>query len=127
MKKILLWIGIVLLLLVILVLAFALPGKKDALSLQIENVDLLQIEDGTYTGTYDCLRFTNSVAVTVMNHQITGISILKTQNGREEIDQQLIDEILAAQTPALDAISGATADKNAFLKAVETALQNGLS
>ncbi len=35
--------------------------------------------------------------------------------------------LVAAQTPALDAVSGATADKNAFLKAVEIALENGLS
>lgn len=126
MKKVLLWIGVGLLSLAILILAVALPGRKDALNLQIEGVDLTQIEDGTYNGTYECHRFTNSVTVTVTDHRITEIEILKTQSGRDEIDRQLIDEILLAQTPALDAVSGATADKNAFLKAVENALESGL-
>ena len=62
------------------------------------------------------------MAVTVQNHQIIDIKVIKTQNGRESINRELIGQVIEAQSPALDAISGATADKNAFLKAVENAL-----
>ncbi|MEN6339630.1 MAG: FMN-binding protein [Clostridiaceae bacterium] len=122
MKKAWKWIGIGFLAFLCIIAAMAFLGKDRALQVELNNVDLSQIEDGSYEGTFDCYRFTNQVIVTVQNHQILDIAVVKTQNGRESINLELIERVLEAQSPALDAISGATADKNAFLKAVENAL-----
>ncbi len=122
MKKVWKWLGLGFLAFLCVVAAMAFLGKDCALNVELNDVDLAQIEDGSYEGEFDCYRFTNKVAVTVQNHQIIDIKVMKTQNGRESINQELIGQVIEAQSPALDAISGATADKNAFLKAVENAL-----
>jgi uncharacterized protein with FMN-binding domain len=122
MKKIWKWIGFGFLAFLCIIAAMAFLGKDRALHVELNGVDLSQIEDGSYAGDFNCYRFTNQVVVTVRNHQITDIEVIKTQNGRESIDQELIGQVIEAQSPALDAVSGATADKNAFLKAVENAL-----
>jgi uncharacterized protein with FMN-binding domain len=95
------------------------------LALQIGPADLTQLPDGEYAGQYDCYRWSNSVKVSVADHRIAGIAVVQGPQGREAIRQELTDRILQAQSPAVDAVSGATADSKAFLKAVENALQSG--
>ena len=124
MKKKLKWIGIALLVCVAAIMIYAVLGMQQTLSLEINTVDLAGIPDGEYTGEYDCYRWTNAVIVSVEDHQIYDIQAVKGPTGRETIRQELIAQILAEQTLALDAVSGATADKKAFLKAVENALSN---
>jgi uncharacterized protein with FMN-binding domain len=76
-----------------------------------------------YTGSYDGYRWKNTVTVTVENHVITNIVRVKGPAGREEIALSLTEAVLGAQSPDVDAVTGATADSKAFLKAVENALQ----
>ena len=122
--RILKWAGISLLVMISLGALFGTLGLKETLALPIDAVDLGSIPDGAYTGIYDCYRWTSEVNVTVKGHAITGIAVVKGQSDRDDIRQQLIDRVLQAQTPAVDAVSGATADSKAFLKAVENALVN---
>lgn len=122
MKKVLKWIGIGFLGFIAVIMVFAFLGKKQTLALQIESVNLADIPDGEYTGTYDCYRWSNTVVVTVKDHQITDIEAVKGPNGRDDIRNDLTERMIEAQSPAVDAVSGATADSKAFLKAVENAL-----
>ncbi|MHB1153923.1 MAG: FMN-binding protein [Eubacteriales bacterium] len=124
MKKILKRIGIGSLAFFTIILVYAFLGKDKTLALQIGSVDLSNISDGKYTGVYDCFRWSNTVTVTVSNHRIMDIKIVKAPNGRDGIQKILEGRIIDVQSPAVDAVSGATADSNAFLKAVENALQN---
>lgn len=128
MKKSLKRTGIVLLILIVLcgiTLAFALPGLKETTALEIEAVDLTQIPDGTYTGSYHCFRWSNTVKVTVEDHRITDILPVKIQSGRDSLDKELKEKVILQQTADVDVVSGATASSNAYLKAVENALKNG--
>jgi uncharacterized protein with FMN-binding domain len=102
--------------------SYGFVGKEQTLKLEIGAVDLKDIPDGIYNGIYDCYRWTNEVAVTVKNQKIIGVTIIKTQSGRESLDRKLIDRIINEQKTDLDGISGATADSKAFLKAVDNAL-----
>ena len=120
MKRVLKWIGIIFLAFIVLIAAMAFPGMQKTRTLAIQNVDMSQVQDGTYTGTYQGFRFTNIVEVAVEDHQIVSIDIIKTQ--REELSETLKNEVISAQSPAIDMVSGATLDQNAFLKAVENAL-----
>jgi uncharacterized protein with FMN-binding domain len=122
-RKTLKRVGIGLLIFVAAVMVYAMLGMRDTLNMTIGTADLSTIPDGDYTGAYDCYRWSNEVRVSVRNHAITGIEVLKAPSGREGIAGELSPRILEAQTPALDAVSGATADKKAFLKAVENALR----
>ncbi len=124
MKKVLKWIGIGFLAFVAVIMVYAVLGKGQTLGLQIGSVNLADIPDGEYTGAYDCWRWSNTVVVTVQDHQITEIESVKGPNGRDSIREDLTGRIVDAQSPEVDAVSGATADSKAFLKAVENALQN---
>lgn len=120
MKRVLKWVGIIMLAFIVLIAAMAFPGMQKTRTLTIQNVDMSQVQDGTYTGTYQGFRFTNIVEVAVDDHQIVSIDIIKTQ--REELSETLKNEVISAQSLAIDMVSGATLDQNAFLKAVENAL-----
>ena len=62
------------------------------------------------------------VNVVIVDHRIVDVEVIKGPNGRAAIGLDLRDRIIQAQSPAVDAVSGATADSKAFLKAVEKAL-----
>ena len=124
MKKVLKWVGIGFAVFFAVIAVVAFLGKEQTLNLQIGQVNMADIPDGDYTGKYDCYRWSNEVVVTVRDHQITKIESVKGQHGRENIRQELTEQVIKAQDTAIDAVSGATADKKAFLKAVENALQN---
>lgn len=124
MKKFFKWVGIVFLALIVLVAAMAFLGKGKTEKLTISDVDLSQVPNGTYEGIYDGYRFTNIVEVTLEDHVIVDIDVIKTQ--REDISEMLAREVIAAQSPKIDAVSGASLDQNAFLKAVENALTKAM-
>ncbi len=124
MKRFLIVIA-VLVVLIGLTLAGALPGTRKSATLDIESVDLSKIPDGTYTGKYDAYRFSTTVKVTVSQNRITDIQSIKTQDGRDSLIEDLREMVLAEQTPDVDTVSSATASSNAYLKAVEIALKNG--
>lgn len=120
MKRVIQWIGIVILAFVLLMAAMAFPGMRKTRALTFQNVDISQAPNGTYTGTYSAFRFTNIVEVTLKDHVIVAIDVVKTQ--RAELSETLKSEVIAEQSPVIDMVSGATLDQNAFLKAVENAL-----
>ena len=120
MKRVLKWIGIIILAFIVLIVAMAFPGMQKTRTITIQGVDMSQVQDGTYTGTYQGFRFTNIVDVAVEDHRIVSIDIIKTQ--REELSETLKNEVMKAQSPIIDMVSGAMLDQNAFLKAVENAL-----
>ena len=127
-KKIL--IGIVVLVLV-LVVAFRVVVSKlesnlEALnSLTIEEVDLTNIEDGTYEGSYGSFPVSAIVEVTVRNHRITKIELVDHSNGQGQPAEVLPERVIESQSVKVDAISGATYSSRVILKAIETALASG--
>ena len=126
MKKFFKWAGVISLLLIGVMMIYAFLGKEQTIDLHIQNIDLKNISNGTYTGSYDCYRWSNQVKVTVMEHRITSIQALRIQDGRESLVKTLTQKILEQQTPAVDAVSRATASSNGYLKAVEMALKSAL-
>lgn len=109
-----------------LTLAAALPGLKETAALDIKTVDLTQIPNGTYTGSYDSYRWSTTVKVTILDHRVTDIQSVKIQDGRDDLTNDLSEMVISEQTPDVDAISGATASSNAYLKAIENALKDGV-
>lgn len=124
MKKFLKWAGIITVALIAIMMVYAVFGKEATLALDIAAVDLEQIPDGSYTGKYDCYRWSNTAEVTVKAHRITAIQPLKLQDGRDDLVEELTQRILHEQRTDVDAVSGATASSNGFLKAVEVALKS---
>jgi len=123
--KIFLIVIAILFVLIGLTLAAALPGLKEVTDLDIMAVDLTKIPDGSYTGSYDSYRWSTTVEVTILDHRITDIQSVKIQDGQDSLTEDLKEKVLSEQTADVDAVSGATASSNAYLKAIENALKNG--
>lgn len=125
--------GVVILLWVVGILAVAIAasrvfgtiGVRRVVELKIGDANLASVPDGTYRGSYDGGRFSNTVEVDVADHRITNIRLVKDITFRmASIRQQLFDKVIAGQSLSVDAVSGATATTHAYLKAIENALRS---
>ena len=94
--------------------------------LTISNVDLSTVPDGTYLGSYKAFPVAVEVKVTVSDHKITGIDLVKHDNGQGAAAKVIPDKVVEAQTLDVDVIAGATASSKVILKAIENALNSAL-
>ncbi len=123
-KRGLLYIFIMLILVIAGFMAFILLGKEKTLRLSTGDTQILPAEDGIYIGSYQGLRWSNTVEVTVKANKIENIRILKPQIfAKQETIDTMTQRILSKQSTEVDIVSGATADCKAYLKAVENALK----
>ncbi len=105
--------------------SFLLLGKDKALHLDTGKAPLPAVEDGIYIGSYQGFRWSNTVEVTVKFNKITALRVLKPQVfAKEETFDELASRIIMSQSTDVDAVSGATADSKAYLKAIENALNH---
>lgn len=92
--------------------------------LQIEEVDLSTIKDGSYSGEYSALPVSAKVKVTVEGHQITDIELVEHVNGQGSGAEIIPATVVEKQTLQIDTVSGATYSSKVILKAIENALLN---
>jgi uncharacterized protein with FMN-binding domain len=111
---------------VALAVTFALDmvsqNVKKLPSMEIEDVDLKTIADGTYLGSYKVLPVSAEVRVTVSKNKITKIELLKHENGRGKPADVLTERVVQAQSLKVDTVSGATYSSKIILKAIQNAL-----
>jgi len=99
-------------------------GLEEGKNVAINGIDLSHVNDGTYTGVFEEGRWTNNVQVTVKDHRITGIKILKdVAFSRPEIREEIFRRVIDAQNTKVDAVSQATVTSKAYLKAIEDAVK----
>lgn len=125
MKDLKIVLGIVggLVVLVVAGLLYLSRGLNQGASITIDEIDISSLPDGIYEGTYRAGRWTNTVEVDVADGRMTAIRVVKdVQFALAEVRKQTIDRVLEKQSPAVDAVSGATVTSKAYLKAVEKAL-----
>lgn len=92
--------------------------------LNISNVDLTKLKDGTYTGSYKAFPVAAEVRVTIFNHKITTIELVKHNNGQGDPAEVIPGKVVEAQTLDVDIVSGATYSSKVILKAIENALNS---
>lgn len=93
-------------------------------SIEIDNVDLSQIADGSYEGEYDAGYIYAKVRVEVKDGKIESVTLLEHRNERGEPAEIITDDILEQQKIDVDAISGATNSSKVIQKAVENAIRH---
>ena len=92
----------------------------------INHVDLSQVKDGDYFGDYAYGGFNYEVKVSIANHQIKDIAIIKNRTTTHaKMAEGVVKRILEQQRNDVDAISEATTTSKALLKATENALAKG--
>lgn len=122
-------IGIVLFIMLIAAVAVAMIVKTNK---AVENqanvdIDMNEVADGVYEGSSDGGLVQVTVSVTVENHKITDIQILKHQNGKGTPAEVITDDMVAENTYDVDIVSGATISSKTIKNAVNVALQKGLT
>ena len=107
---------------------FLLMSKKqgkEIAALKVEDVDMQNVEDGSYTGEVETSLIKVKVAVTVNNHAITKIQIQKHENGKGKPAEAIVSQMIEQNTCDVDTISGATMSSVVIKSAVREALMQG--
>jgi len=125
-RNVLIVVGVIVAIIVVIiagVMIWITRGLSTYQKMVIGNVDLSKVADGTYQGTFKGGRFSNTLRVTVKDHKITRIAIVKDEEfARSKVSGELFDKVVAAQSLKVDTVTGATVSSKAYLKALENAL-----
>ena len=97
-------------------------GMNELLTLTMEDVDLALVPDGTYAGEATVLPVSVKVNVTVLNHEITAIEIVKHFTGQGQAAIEIVDDVIAENSLEVDVIAGATYSSKVILLAIQDAL-----
>jgi uncharacterized protein with FMN-binding domain len=90
--------------------------------LAIRDVNLQNIANGVYEGSFKGGRFSNSVAVKVRDHAIVNIKELKSSTSQKDVRQKIYSKVIENQSLKIDTVSGATVTTLTTLKTIENAL-----
>lgn len=90
--------------------------------LPLPDLDLSEIEDGTYTGGFSAFPVSAEVEVTVSNHAITGIELVRHGHGRGAAAEVIPGRVVEAQSLQVDAVTGATFSSMVILRAIAEAI-----
>ncbi len=94
-------------------------------SFQLGGLNLAAVADGAYQGEADAGIIQVTVCVTVKDHTIAGIELLRHKNGQGKAAESITGSMVRKQKIAVDAVSGATLSSRVIQKAVENALAGG--
>lgn len=97
-------------------------ATQTAAELEIGDVNLSAITDGSYVGTCSAGPVSARVEVMVANHRIQSINILEHDNGRGKPAESIVEDILSRQSLLVDDVTGATVSSRVLRKAVQNAL-----
>ncbi len=125
MKKIVIAGAVVLVLVVLVVGLFIMRYKKMVHTVDgitVEHVDLSRVPDGLYTGHFKEFLVAVDVEVTVKDSAISAIEITEQECGPGYEARGTVDRIIVAQSPKVNAVSGATGSSKAIMIAVQNAL-----
>ncbi|MGM0443735.1 MAG: FMN-binding protein [Fibrobacterota bacterium] len=98
----------------------------DPADISVGDPDVSACADGEYTGSYGKFPVKAVVQVHVRDGALRRIDLKKHQNGKGDRGAQVVDRVLKAQSLNVDAVSGATWSSRVILKAIDTALSQGI-
>ena len=95
-------------------------------NLELQGINPAAMADGSYTGTFRQGRFTNTVTVHIENGVISGIELVDDVMfaGVAGSADEVFNRVMQAQNTRIDAVSGSTLTTNAYLMAIENALND---
>ncbi|SCZ00904.1 FMN-binding protein [Alkaliphilus peptidifermentans] len=96
--------------------------RKQVSNITISNVDLSNIPDGIYAGSYEIIWVAVDVEVVVKNNSINSIVLKEHKHGKGEAAEVILEKVIEAQSLEVDIVSGATSSSKVILKAIENAL-----
>ena len=131
MKKIFrVFIVLILFILILVVSCTVMMNKemekaKNELML-VEDPDLSKVEYGIYRGKVETMLVKAEVEVSVKNHKIISISIIKHENGKGKSAEAIVDAIIKDNSTDVELIAGATMSSLVIRAAVIDAVNKGI-
>ncbi len=98
------------------------PGFQEKREMEIKDVNISRIPDGTFYGRSETIMAAAKVVVTVEDGQVTGINLVEHAHSNGEVAELVLDRVIEEQCLQVDVVSGATYSSLVLLKAVEDAL-----
>lgn len=127
LKGILITFGILIFIVIIGAVALFMSMKKTSSTyhdFDFGQLNLSEVEDGTYTGSEDGGIVKASIEVTVKDHAISNVTILSHDCGTGKPAEAIVEDIVANNSLEVDTISGATYSSDVIRVAVYNALSN---
>ncbi len=109
--------------------SFYLAGCKaleEIDKLTIKNISVSEVKDGNYQASQDNFPVTAEVWVSMKDGKIIEIKLLRHSHGPNHGADDIVKRVMAKQSLQVDAVSGATYSSKVVLKAIESALKQGL-
>lgn len=122
--KVVLYVVIIVIVIVGAGFFYLTRGLDSGKEMSINNVDFSNLDDGTYTGTYQGGRWSNTVNVTIKDNEIIDIEVVDDiLISQDEVLDKLVNRVINEQKVDIDVISEATVTSKAYLKAIEMSLK----
>lgn len=122
--KVLLGVVVVFAVLIMVIAFFAQNVMKNKAE-EMDSVPVVELEDvadGVYEGIAETPLVKVTVEVTVENHEIADIKLIRHENGKGAPAESMIPEMLKQNTSEVDGVSGATLSSKTIKAAVRNAL-----
>lgn len=97
---------------------------EDMADMPVVEVDLTNMEDGTYSGSHSAFPLSAEVEVVLENHAITDIELVRHRHSQGAAAEVIPGRVVEAQTLEVDSVTGATYSSKVILKAIENALMS---
>jgi len=91
----------------------------------VETADLSMVKDGVYEGIEETAPVKVTVQVTVHDHLIKDIRLIRHENGKGTPAEAMIPQMILQNTSEVDTVAGATMSGKTIRAAVRRALQEG--
>jgi uncharacterized protein with FMN-binding domain len=123
-RKVVLAVVVPLVVIMIAFLVLNLLALQNFRRMEIQDIDVSALKDGTYYGEATIGGFTYKVKASLGEQRIVDLKIIANRKSAyARFAEGVIPRVLEAQNANVDTITGATTTSKALLKAVENALQ----
>lgn len=95
-------------------------------TIDFETIDYNLLRDGTFQGEYSTLLVHAIVEISIEEHTIKEIRIIKHDCGKGQPAETIIEMMIENNNHHVDTVSGATMSSNVIMKAVENALKHSI-
>jgi len=96
--------------------------KEKVSDIEFSELELSELEDGEYYGSYSLGIVSAKVCVSVSDGKIDDIEIVEHITGRGKKAEDIVEAVIDEQSVMIDIISGATYSSKTILKAIENAV-----
>ena len=127
LKKIGIVVAVIVLVIVCIIGAFSIRFQSMTNNFKqqfesIKPIDLTKVADGVYAGSFSDFLVSVKVKVTVKRHRITEVKVVEQKCGPGYEALDTTNRIVKAQSPKVDAVTGASGTSKVIMIAVHRAL-----